>query len=178
MPRRVAVVIVAEDCAHQCFGTAFWNRIKPAHLRLLDFKKAGGGNNLDKVFAEQLQWARASGATCSIIVLTDADVGTPESVRKRLEEFLSKSNISPITAKDMVLIVAAKRRIENWVRFLTTGDADESNPAPRYKDYIDIREAARKLADACQSSQRVEGFPPSLEDACSMWSAYKSLMRG
>ncbi len=94
-------------------------------------------------------------------------------------EFWSAAQQAGVTKEqfEQVVFVFAKDRLENWIEYLLTGSTDESKEGPRQKHDRTVADAARLLAQRCNSGAPEPRLPPSLAWSCQNWRALVDRMR-
>lgn len=138
----------------------------------------GGRSRLVSSLADEIKVGRNVGSSLTIMVWADLDhdIGDGGALK---EVFWSQCKEQGITKEefDQVVFVFAKDRLENWIEFLLSGKTDESREGPRVKDNRSVREAAKRLAEACKSNKKMADCPPSLAWSCKNWHALVDNMR-
>lgn len=172
MARNVALIVMCEDSAHESFSASFLGK-SSIPTRDTKFKRMGGRSTLISRFVDEVRTIRKRGDKCALLVVADADKDTPEAVRKMLSDELKKEKEQPLSKDDLVLVICPKYCIENWVYYLQGKETSEDKPCPKLKDYAEIRESGRKLAQACKNDEKLTNPPSSLVDACEKWKPFK-----
>ena len=138
----------------------------------------GGRSDLIAKMPGELRSCLGTGGDTTLMVWADLDhdMAEGESLKR---EFWAVAQQAGITREqfEQVVFVFAKDRLENWVEFLLTGTTDESQEGPRQKHDRAVADAARKLAQRCQSQTAGPQLPPSLEWSCQSWRKLVERMR-
>lgn len=133
-----------------------------------------GQKNLIAQMPGQLRSCLEMGGSTTLMVWADVDHDMPDAEALK-NEFWIAAQAAGISREqfDRVVFVFAKDRLENWIEFLLGGATDEAKEGPRVEHDRSAAEAARCLADKCQSGAPIPNVPPSLEWSCKNWRALK-----
>jgi hypothetical protein len=127
---------------------------------------------------QELKSCLQAGGHTTLMVWADLDHDMENGDQLRAQ-FWAEAQRAGITLEqfDQVVFVFAKDRLENWIQFLLTGTTDESQEGPRLKHDRLVANAARILANRCQTNESEPPIPPSLRWSCKNWHALKARMR-
>lgn len=159
------------------FINAILKRLKPTWIRpwgsnIVRTVDCGGRTDLIRRMPNELRIVLAMGGATTLIVWADLDHDMPDGNALR-ERFWQEAQLGGLSreAFDQAVFVFAKDRLENWIEFLTVGATDESKEGPRVKHNREVADAARKLADRCNSASAGPPLPQSLLWSCENWKA-------
>jgi len=165
------------------FANAFLKAYDPEWLRPFVTGKArfigcGGKSELQKKFPQELKNCLNAGSDTTLIVLADVDeLKNGEQLKEQYWEIARQNKISEESFENVVFIFPRKR-IENWVQYLSTGVTDEGTVGPRDYNFSEAKDMAQKLAKKCRQPQQTkETLPKSLEWSCNNWKALVERMR-
>ncbi len=188
MASRTQIVCLCEGKKGKSIDEVFINRLMksldPVWLRpwpgsnVIRLVPCGGRKEVvEKLPAELVRCLGAGGQT-TLMVWADCDdnCADPDSLKAL---FWNEAQAQAISKEqfERVVFIFAKDRIENWIEFLTTGNADESKEGPRVKHHREAAEAAKKLATMCKENKPVGDMPSSLQWSCKNWRSFVESMK-
>ena len=188
MPKRTQIICIHEGkkgrSIDPVFANAFLKAYDPEWLRPFAtgkayFKPCGGKSKLLQRFPQELKNCIAAGSDTTLIVLADLDEKL-KSGDELKEKYREKARESGITGEmfEKAVFICPKDQIENWIEYLDTGSTDENAEGRRVKNFSDVKNKAKLLAEKCRRSHLPkEPFPPSLEWSCNNWRALTARMR-
>jgi hypothetical protein len=127
VPERAAsVIILAEDQEQQNLARRYLLRVDARYqrrLRLLPLpgRQQSGSQYVREQFPKQVRECRrriSRGASCLLIVLTDADERTTREREETLEKVLSGYGQARIGSKERIVVLIPKWQIETWIKCL------------------------------------------------------------
>ncbi|HVT87435.1 MAG TPA: hypothetical protein VHD56_01170 [Tepidisphaeraceae bacterium] len=149
--------------------------LKPAWIRVYGSnvvrpQPCGSRSEVIKRTPEELKRCLSAGGHTTLMVWADCDDNCDDGNALR-ELFWQEAQAQAITKEqfERIVFIFAKDRIENWIDFLITGNADESKEGPRLKHNREAADAAKKLAMMCVKNRLVNNMPSSLQWSCKNW---------
>lgn len=138
----------------------------------------GGRKTLIEKMPMELKTCLAQGGQTTLMVWADLDDDMEDGDALK-QAFWIEAQSQGITQEQFsqVVFAFAKDRLENWIQYLLDGATDESVEGPRVKHNKTVAEAAKRLANRCQSNQVNPPLPASLEWSCHNWREFADRMR-
>ena len=166
----VSIVLLCEDSQTESFVRRFLKRrnFKSRDIRTLPLAdgERSGEQWVRERYPAQLRAIRGR-QRAYLIVVTDADAGTTEALRRRLDEECGQEDVQVKTVDDPVIIAVPRRNIETWLAYLQGTQVDEVTVYPKLKRERDCEEHAGSLYRMCHEEQKLtEPAPPSLVESC------------
>lgn len=179
MAGRTQIVCLCEGRNGRSIDGVFINRllksldpswVRPHGSNFVRIESCGSRNDVIEKLPSELRRCIDAGATTTLLVWADCDhdFGDPDSLKSK---FWSRAQQGGIDKADFdrVVFIFAKDRLENWVQFLNTGSTDESIEGPRVRDGREASDAAKRLAELCNTGKPVTSMPMSLQWSCKNW---------
>jgi hypothetical protein len=175
MRKKVSLVVLCEDEMHQSFINAFLKRIGLPLNGRPRIERLGSRSNVVEGFPKELRAIRRSHVNVRLLVVIDADGDADASIEAQFREKLREQNLADDISQDPLLLVIPRWELENWALDLMGRPIGEGRDrAARRKIGDDVREAGRRLADACKE-HGIPGTPlPSLQKACTDWHSFRA----
>ncbi|MDR3692418.1 MAG: hypothetical protein P4L46_23755 [Fimbriimonas sp.] len=179
MPSRTQIVCLHEGkdgrSIDPLFIRALIKALDPAWIRpwegsnVVRTVACGGRSELGKQVASEISACAAMGSKTTLMVWADLDDDMADG-DSLVADMWNTAKASGVSRQefDNVVFVFAKDRIENWIEFLETGATKEEREGPRIKFPRQASDAAKRLAEICRTSQKID-LPPSLSWSCKNW---------
>jgi hypothetical protein len=170
--RRVQLVILCEDRQQEVFARHFLEKRGFTGLfrtRICPKGSQSGEQYVRTQYPLEVQAYRQKRNQMSIglVVLIDADIGTPQERLDQLARILSKDSQQARQTVEAIAIFSPKRNIETWIHYLQWESVNEEDTYSKFQNNEAFcKPYVERLVEQCRSQTLPTTAPESLQAAC------------
>ena len=170
--RRVQLVILCEDRQQEVFARHFLEKRGFTGLFRTQICPKGSQSGEQYVRTHYLVEVKAyrqnkNRVSIGLVVLIDADTGTPQERLNQLANILSEDSQQARQAIESIAIFTPKRNIETWIHYLQGESVNEEDTYSKSQNNeASCKPYVEKLVDQCRSQSLPNTTPESPQAAC------------
>lgn len=188
MANRTQIVCLCEGEKGKSVDPVFVNRLlkslRPSWVRpwqgsnFVRIIPCGSRSDVIARMPDEMQVCNQMGGRTTLMVWADCDNDCSDGDALKLNFWQEAERRGVARNKfDEVVFIFPKDRLENWIEFLNSGTTDESNEGPRVRNSRQAADAAKRLAQMCESKGTPAELPRSLQWSCRNWHAFAQRMK-